>query len=90
VRKANNLAAPSLSRFSRQCGILNISHTCRPPWAVTGMALLVYIYICIMFVPHRRRTYGPPRPATGIALLLLIYIYIYIYIYIFVYGFILM
>jgi hypothetical protein len=31
---------PSVSRLSRQCGILNISQPYRPPWLVTGMALL--------------------------------------------------
>jgi hypothetical protein len=31
---------PSVSRLSRQCGIINISQPCRPPWPVTGTALL--------------------------------------------------
>jgi hypothetical protein len=34
-------------------------------------------YLFMMFVPRRKRTYGPPRPVTGITLL---FIYIYIYI----------
>jgi hypothetical protein len=29
-----------VSRLSRQCGILNISQLYRPPWPVTGIALL--------------------------------------------------
>jgi hypothetical protein len=32
--------SPSVSRWSRQCGILNISQPYRPPWPVTGIALL--------------------------------------------------
>jgi hypothetical protein len=35
---------PSVRRLSRQCGILNISQTYRPPRSVTGIALL-YFYI---------------------------------------------
>jgi hypothetical protein len=36
-------------------------------WSATTLALRVYIYL--MFVPHGKHTYGPPRPVTGIALL---------------------
>jgi hypothetical protein len=39
VRKADNLP-PSMSRLSRQCGILNISQSNRLPRPVTGTALL--------------------------------------------------
>jgi hypothetical protein len=39
---------PSVSKLSRQCGILNISQRYRPPSPVTGIALLyLYIYIYI-------------------------------------------
>jgi hypothetical protein len=31
---------PCVSRLSRQCGILNISQPCRPPWPVTGTVLI--------------------------------------------------
>jgi hypothetical protein len=33
---------PSVCRVSRQCGILNILQPYRPPWPVTGIALLFY------------------------------------------------
>jgi protein tyrosine phosphatase len=37
---------PSMSRLSKQCGILNISEPYRPPWPVMGIVLLfVYSYI---------------------------------------------
>jgi hypothetical protein len=34
---------PSVSRLSKQCGILNISQPYRPPQPVTGIALLYYL-----------------------------------------------
>jgi hypothetical protein len=40
---------PSVSRVSRQCGMLNISRTYRPPRAVTGIALL---YSLFHFLPN--------------------------------------
>jgi hypothetical protein len=36
---------PSMSRFSRQCGIPNISEPYRPPRPVTGIALLFYLFL---------------------------------------------
>jgi hypothetical protein len=38
----------SVSRLSRQCGILNISQLYRPPQPVTGIALLSFRFFCIL------------------------------------------
>jgi hypothetical protein len=39
---------PSVSRLSRQCGILNISQPSRPPRPVTGVALLYGDGVCFL------------------------------------------
>jgi hypothetical protein len=41
-------SAPSVSRLSRQCGILNISKTYRPTQLVTGIALLYGDGMCFL------------------------------------------
>jgi hypothetical protein len=48
VRRAENLP-PSVSRLSRQCGILNISQPYRSPRPVTGITSLYIILKEILF-----------------------------------------
>jgi hypothetical protein len=45
---------PSVSRLSRQCGILNISQPYRPPWPVIETALLFSYFTLRMrkLLPH--------------------------------------
>jgi hypothetical protein len=39
-----------VSRLSRQCGILNISQFYRPPWPVTGIALLLILLLYVKYL----------------------------------------
>jgi hypothetical protein len=67
VRRADNLT--SVSRLSRQCGILNISQPYRPPRPVTGIALpystlphstLFYPIVPYSTLPHSTLPYSTP------------------------------
>jgi hypothetical protein len=73
---------PSVSRMSRQCGILSISQPYRLPRSVTWIALLSYTYM--IFVPHKKHSYGPPHSVMGRALLLFLSLY-YCYYYYFIF-----
>jgi hypothetical protein len=49
-----------VSRLSRQCGILNISHPYRPPRPVTGIALLYTYNLSLCFFLSPWTTYFRP------------------------------
>jgi hypothetical protein len=41
---------PSMSRLSRQCGVLNTSHPYRPPRPVTGQLYFYFTLLCKVIV----------------------------------------
>jgi hypothetical protein len=41
---------PSVSQLSRQCGILNVLQSCRPPWPLKGIALLLLMLLGIVHI----------------------------------------
>jgi hypothetical protein len=49
---------PSMSRLSRQCGILNISQPYRLPRSVTGIALLSTVAKCLRRYATSRKVVG--------------------------------
>jgi hypothetical protein len=42
----NSISQLTVSRLSRQCGILNISQPYRPPMPVTGIAFTILGHVC--------------------------------------------
>jgi hypothetical protein len=48
VLGAHTTFPPSVSRLSRQCGILNISQLCRSPRPVTRIALLLLLLLLLL------------------------------------------
>jgi hypothetical protein len=56
VRSDDNLP-PSVSRLSRQCGILNILQPYRPPLSITGIVLLYFS--CLTSKTFRRKGLPP-------------------------------
>jgi hypothetical protein len=46
---SSHISQLTVSRMSRQCGILNISQPYRPPWPVTGRALLYGDGVCFLW-----------------------------------------
>jgi hypothetical protein len=64
-------SSPSVSRLSIQFEIFDIPQPYRIPRPITEIDLLFYSWI--MFLPHRKHTYGPPRPTARMTLLLLLF-----------------